>query len=196
MSSGSRSNNVNLFLNGLLFLVLSYFSQLYGAFLESYTTVKGQIVIPSKIRRKFRIKEGTRMQVVVDEQAHRIILTPITRDYIQNLSASNVSTRIGPLRGWREHSRRVIECPTRIALPRHSRRTANAISSPETRNSSRLRRKSVFAGFNEIAVDCRKNLHSVVEAAAFAFKPLKTLTILSWNESCLISRDRQVMKCS
>lgn len=48
-------------------------------------TVKGQIVIPSKIRRKFGIKEGTRMQVDVDESAHRIILTPITRDYVQSL---------------------------------------------------------------------------------------------------------------
>ena len=48
-------------------------------------TVKGQIVIPSKIRRKFGIKEGTRVQVDVDEQGHRIILTPVTRDYIQNL---------------------------------------------------------------------------------------------------------------
>ncbi len=53
--------------------------------MDSYMTVKGQIVIPAKIRKKFGIKEGTRMQVDVDEQAHRIILTPITRDYIQNL---------------------------------------------------------------------------------------------------------------
>jgi AbrB family looped-hinge helix DNA binding protein len=53
--------------------------------MDSYMTVKGQIVIPSKIRRKFGIKEGTRVQVDVDEQAHRIILTPVTRDYIQKL---------------------------------------------------------------------------------------------------------------
>ncbi len=53
--------------------------------MESYVTVKRQIVIPSKIRRKFGIKEGTRVHVDVDEQAHRIILTPITRNYIQNL---------------------------------------------------------------------------------------------------------------
>jgi len=53
--------------------------------MESYMTAKGQIVIPSKIRQKFGIKEGTRVQVDVDEQGHRIILTPITRDYIQNL---------------------------------------------------------------------------------------------------------------
>lgn len=53
--------------------------------MESYMTVKGQIVIPSKIRRKFGIKEGTRVQIEVDEQAHRIILTPVTREYVQNL---------------------------------------------------------------------------------------------------------------
>ena len=53
--------------------------------MDSYITVKGQIVIPSKIRRKFGIKEGTRVQVDMDEQAHRIILTPVTRDYIQKL---------------------------------------------------------------------------------------------------------------
>ena len=34
--------------------------------MESYMTVKGQIVIPSKIRRKFGIKEGTRIQVDID----------------------------------------------------------------------------------------------------------------------------------
>lgn len=53
--------------------------------MNTYMTVKGQVVIPSKIRRQFGIKEGTRLQVDVDEAAHRIILTPVTRDYIQKL---------------------------------------------------------------------------------------------------------------
>jgi len=53
--------------------------------MDTYMTVKGQIVIPAKIRRKFGIKQGTRVQVDIDEQAHRIILTPVTRDYIQRL---------------------------------------------------------------------------------------------------------------
>jgi AbrB family looped-hinge helix DNA binding protein len=53
--------------------------------MDSYMTVKGQIVIPYKIRRKLGIKDGTRVQVDIDEQAHRIILTPITGEYIQNL---------------------------------------------------------------------------------------------------------------
>ena len=57
-------------------------------------TVKGQIVIPSKIRRKFGIKEGTRVQVDIDEQAHRIILTPVTRDYIQNLRGKYKGKRL------------------------------------------------------------------------------------------------------
>ncbi len=53
--------------------------------METYTTVKGQIVIPSSVRRQLGIKEGTRIQIEVDEQARRIILTPITRDYIHSL---------------------------------------------------------------------------------------------------------------
>ncbi len=48
-------------------------------------TVKGQIVIPAKVRRLLGMKEGTRIQVDVDEQTHRIILTPITREYIQSV---------------------------------------------------------------------------------------------------------------
>ncbi len=61
------------------------FYETCGIAMESYMTVKGQIVIPAKIRRKFGIKEGTRVRVDMDEQGHRIILTPVTRDYIQNL---------------------------------------------------------------------------------------------------------------
>ena len=50
--------------------------------METYATIKGQIVIPSSVRRKFGIKEGTRIEIEVDEKAQRIILTPITREYI------------------------------------------------------------------------------------------------------------------
>jgi len=53
--------------------------------LETTATSKGQIVIPSSVRRKFGIKEGTRIQIEVDEQAKRIILKPITREYIHSL---------------------------------------------------------------------------------------------------------------
>jgi AbrB family looped-hinge helix DNA binding protein len=53
--------------------------------METYATTKGQIVIPSKVRRKLGIKVGTRIQIEVDEEAQRIILTPITREYIHSL---------------------------------------------------------------------------------------------------------------
>jgi AbrB family looped-hinge helix DNA binding protein len=53
--------------------------------METTATSKGQIVIPSSIRRKFDIKEGTRIQIEVDEEAHEIILKPITRQFIRSL---------------------------------------------------------------------------------------------------------------
>ena len=53
--------------------------------METYATVKGQIVIPSSIRRKLGIKEGTRIQVELDENNHSIILKPITREFIHAL---------------------------------------------------------------------------------------------------------------
>jgi AbrB family looped-hinge helix DNA binding protein len=53
--------------------------------METTATAKGQIVIPSSIRRKFDIKEGTRIQIEVDEEAHQIILKPITRQFIRSL---------------------------------------------------------------------------------------------------------------
>ncbi len=53
--------------------------------METIATKKGQIVIPSKIRRQFEIKEGTRIQIDVDEKQHSIILKPITKEYIYSL---------------------------------------------------------------------------------------------------------------
>lgn len=53
--------------------------------METTATTKGQIVIPSKIRTKLGIKEGTRIQIEVDEAGNRLILTPITREYIHSL---------------------------------------------------------------------------------------------------------------
>ncbi|NCO33912.1 MAG: AbrB/MazE/SpoVT family DNA-binding domain-containing protein [Armatimonadetes bacterium] len=53
--------------------------------METTATVKGQIVIPSSLRRKFGIKEGTRIQIAADEKNQRIILTPITREYVHSL---------------------------------------------------------------------------------------------------------------
>jgi len=53
--------------------------------METYTTIKGQIVIPSSVRRKLGIKQGTRIQIEVDEKGQRIILKPITREYVHSL---------------------------------------------------------------------------------------------------------------
>ncbi len=52
---------------------------------ETYATVKGQVVIPVSVRRKLAIKEGTRIQIEVNEETRQIILTPITREYIHSL---------------------------------------------------------------------------------------------------------------
>ncbi len=53
--------------------------------METIATSKGQIVIPSTVRRKLGIREGTRIQIEVNEDTKRIILTPITREYIRSL---------------------------------------------------------------------------------------------------------------
>ncbi len=53
--------------------------------METVATKKGQIVIPSKVRRRFDIREGTRIQIDIDEKGHAIILKPITREYINSL---------------------------------------------------------------------------------------------------------------
>ena len=51
---------------------------------RAVVTVKGQIVIHSKLRRKFGIKKGT--QVYVYERDGEITIKPITDDYIRNMA--------------------------------------------------------------------------------------------------------------
>ena len=53
--------------------------------MEITTTTKGQVVIPSSVRRKLGIKTGTRIRVELDEANAQIILKPITREYIHSL---------------------------------------------------------------------------------------------------------------
>ena len=53
--------------------------------METTSTTKGQIVIPSAMRRKLGIKTGTRIRVELDEENGQIILKPITREYIHSL---------------------------------------------------------------------------------------------------------------
>lgn len=53
--------------------------------MKTVVTSRGQVVIPSKIRRLLGIKEGTYIHVDLDELNKKIILTPVTREYILNL---------------------------------------------------------------------------------------------------------------
>lgn len=44
-------------------------------------TTKGQIVIPSKVRHHYGIKQGTQLCII--EKGDEIILKPLTREYFQ-----------------------------------------------------------------------------------------------------------------
>lgn len=46
---------------------------------------KGQITIPSKIRKQLGIMDGSCFQIDVDTTAGQIILTPVTREYVRSL---------------------------------------------------------------------------------------------------------------
>jgi looped-hinge helix DNA binding domain, AbrB family len=52
--------------------------------MQTSITSKGQVVIPSAIRRRFGIRKGTRFSLEIDETTQRIILTPITKEYIES----------------------------------------------------------------------------------------------------------------
>lgn len=51
--------------------------------MQSVATIKGQIVIPAELRKKYGIKAGTKIQIM--EENERIVLQPITREYIHSL---------------------------------------------------------------------------------------------------------------
>ena len=51
--------------------------------METRVTVKGQIVIPAELRRKYGIKAGTKITVIDDGKA--IILKPITEESLKRL---------------------------------------------------------------------------------------------------------------
>jgi len=48
----------------------------------AYVTSKGQLVVPSRIRRRYGIKPGTRVNFV--EEGGRIVFQPVTREYIHS----------------------------------------------------------------------------------------------------------------
>ena len=52
----------------------------------STVTTKGQLVIPSKLRRKYAIREGT--QVAFVEEENRLVLQPLTAEFVRGLRGS------------------------------------------------------------------------------------------------------------
>ena len=54
--------------------------------MEIRATAKGQIVIPAVLRRKYGIKNGTR--IVVIDSGDSIILKPMTEEYLKKLQGS------------------------------------------------------------------------------------------------------------
>jgi AbrB family looped-hinge helix DNA binding protein len=52
----------------------------------SVVTTKGQLVIPARLRRRFGIKKGTMVTFV--EEDGRIIVQPVTREFIRGLRGS------------------------------------------------------------------------------------------------------------
>ena len=52
----------------------------------SVVTTKGQLVIPARLRRRFGIKKGTMVTFLEDDG--RIIIQPVTREFIRGLRGS------------------------------------------------------------------------------------------------------------
>ncbi len=52
----------------------------------STVTSKGQLVIPARLRRRFGIKKGTLISFIEDNG--RIIVQPVTREFIRGLRGS------------------------------------------------------------------------------------------------------------
>jgi AbrB family looped-hinge helix DNA binding protein len=54
--------------------------------METYATIKGQIVIPATLRRKYGIKNGTK--IIITDNGDSISLKPVTEQYLKNLQGS------------------------------------------------------------------------------------------------------------
>lgn len=54
--------------------------------MKTRVSTKGQIVIPVALRRKYGIKDGTK--IIVTDAGDRIILKPVTELYLKNLQGS------------------------------------------------------------------------------------------------------------
>ena len=52
--------------------------------METSMTIKGQVVIPAKIRQRLGLKKGTKISV--EERNGEIVLRPMNREYFQRMS--------------------------------------------------------------------------------------------------------------
>ena len=52
--------------------------------METSMTIKGQVVIPAKIRQRLGLKKGSK--IFVEERNGEIVLRPINREYFQKMS--------------------------------------------------------------------------------------------------------------
>jgi AbrB family looped-hinge helix DNA binding protein len=52
--------------------------------METAVTIKGQVVIPAKIRHRLGIKKGTKFYV--EERKGEIVLRPLNKEYFQKMS--------------------------------------------------------------------------------------------------------------
>jgi AbrB family looped-hinge helix DNA binding protein len=50
----------------------------------SVVTVKGQVVVPAKIRRKFGIKKGTKIAFI--EQNGKLLIQPLDKNYFETMA--------------------------------------------------------------------------------------------------------------
>ena len=52
--------------------------------METSITIKGQVVIPAKIRQRLGLKQGTK--IFVEERNGEIVLRPLNREYFRKMS--------------------------------------------------------------------------------------------------------------
>lgn len=64
----------------LTYVIMSYMAT------NAIVTSKGQVVIPAEIRKKYGIKPGT--QISFFEENGRLVIQPITEQFIENLAGS------------------------------------------------------------------------------------------------------------
>ncbi len=67
-------------------------------------TSKGQLVVPAELRRKHGIEAGTRVRFLED-QFGRIVLQPISEEYVDRVMGCLVEDGADPLATWEKEHR-------------------------------------------------------------------------------------------